>query len=175
MPAAYVNAILTNWYSSPRVFTEVSTLYGPQMTEALAGGIVYEYTQGENNYGLVTVNADGSVNLMADFDTLQGQFAKLSSIAAPTAQNRSIVPPTCSPVLISSDGFVNNFTIPTIPVGTQDLIDNGVSAGSKGQIIPITSTQVSQIVVGTNGQPIQGLEITLVASSTPTSQVCTIF
>jgi 1,3-beta-glucanosyltransferase GAS3 len=56
-----------------RPFNEVQALYGTQMT-ALSGGLVYEYSQEESDYGLVVLNANGSVSLRADYDNLQSQY-----------------------------------------------------------------------------------------------------
>ncbi|TPX48189.1 hypothetical protein SeLEV6574_g02175 [Synchytrium endobioticum] len=39
----------------PRAFTEVSAIYGPEMARVFSGGIVYEFSEEHNNYGLVNV------------------------------------------------------------------------------------------------------------------------
>ena len=49
---------------APRVFTEVPTIYGSQMTGVMSGGIVYEYAQESNNFGLVQINDDGTAQLL---------------------------------------------------------------------------------------------------------------
>jgi len=145
----------------PRVFTEVPVLYRPLMTPVLSGGMVYEYAQEVSNYGLVTINSDGSAQLIPDFDTLQSQFAKLNVTALQglAAQNTSVVPPKCASSLITSSTFSNNFTIPAVPPGAQDLIDNGISNPPSGKIVSVTSTKVTQTVEQANGTVIQGLAI----------------
>jgi hypothetical protein len=89
---------------SPRVFTEIGTIYGPQMDQVFSGGIVYEYTQEENNYGLVDMKEDGSATLMSDFLTLKEQYSKLDFKALqgqkPPADTGSNTPPKCSSSLI---------------------------------------------------------------------------
>src|SRR5215471_21294556 len=47
----------------PRIFTEVQALYGPNMTNVMCGGLVYEYSQEVNNYGLVILNDNNTVSL----------------------------------------------------------------------------------------------------------------
>ena len=64
----------------PRPFNEVRALYGTQMT-SLSGGLVYEYSQEESDYGLVVVNANGSITLRADYDNLQVCFSLRPSFA----------------------------------------------------------------------------------------------
>lgn len=146
----------------PRVFTEVPVLYGPLVTPVLSGGLVYEYTQETSNYGLVTLNSDGTADLLGDYDTLQKQFNTLNGTAlqSMTAANTTNSPPNCTASLITNDGFNNNFTIPAVPPGVQDLIDNGIDNAPVGKIIPVTATKVTQQVKQSNGDVIQGLAIT---------------
>ncbi|KAI8339217.1 Glucanosyltransferase-domain-containing protein [Chlamydoabsidia padenii] len=54
----------------PRPFDEVDAIYGPQMTPVWSGGVAYEWTQEENDYGLVKI-VDGQVQPMKDYDNLQ--------------------------------------------------------------------------------------------------------
>ncbi|CAG8511088.1 1093_t:CDS:2 [Ambispora leptoticha] len=63
---------------SPRPFTEVATLYGPQMTSIWSGGIVYEWTEEANNYGLVKVNDNSSITPLQDFYNLKQQLANIN-------------------------------------------------------------------------------------------------
>lgn len=76
----------------PRPFTEVAALFSEPMTSVWSGGIVYQYFQETNNYGLVNVQ-DNSVTPRQDFDNLSSQIAKIS----PTSTAYSAVPTTASP------------------------------------------------------------------------------
>jgi hypothetical protein len=59
---------------TPRMFQEIDSLYSRQMTSVFSGGLVYEYAQGNNKYGLVKIAPDGSAHMLADFDTLQRKY-----------------------------------------------------------------------------------------------------
>lgn len=159
--ASALNCKMLITSSSPRVFTEVPVLYGPQMTGVLDGGMVYEYSQEKSNYGLVTINSDGSANVLADYDVLQAQFRTLNITALqnlPTG-NSSAKPPACSSSLIKSQGFATNFTQITVP-GVADLIKNGISPKPVGKLVSIPSTTVKQQVKDSKGVVISGLAIT---------------
>jgi len=151
---------------APRVFTEVPVLYSPLMTNVLSGGMVYEYSQETSDYGLVTINSDGSVQLRSDYDTLQKQFNTLNITALQglPAQNTTVPPLNCSASLITSSTFSNNFTIPAVPPGAQDLIDNGISPAPSGKLVSVTATKVTQTVSDSSGAVITGLAITTLAS-----------
>jgi hypothetical protein len=144
----------------PRVFTEVQALYGPQMT-ALSGGLVYEFTQEEQDYGLVVVNSNGSVSLRTDYDNLQSQYNKLDKtlIESTNPSSTDIKPPACAPNLITAQQFSKNFTIPAVCPGCQSLIDNGISNPLNGKLVDVSATTPKQQVYGSNGALVQGLQL----------------
>lgn len=58
-----------------RDFSEVPVLYGPQMSRVFSGGIVYEFYEEENDYGLVSVNGDSpNVSKLKDFAAFSSQI-----------------------------------------------------------------------------------------------------
>lgn len=144
----------------PRVFTEVGTLYGPQMT-SLSGGLVYEYSQEEQDYGLAVINENGTVSLKTDFDNLQKEYNKLDRDLLQTANPSStnIKPPKCDKSLISAEQFSRNFSIPAVCPGCQDLIDNGIENPKNGKLVDVTTTKPKWEVYGSNGQAVTGLEL----------------
>ncbi|CAO3644654.1 unnamed protein product [Cunninghamella blakesleeana] len=54
----------------PRPFSEVETLYGSQMTSVWSGGVAYEWSQENNEYGLVKVTGT-TVEPLQDYTNLQ--------------------------------------------------------------------------------------------------------
>ncbi|KAI9842101.1 MAG: hypothetical protein M1837_007462 [Sclerophora amabilis] len=147
--------------SPPRRFDEVQAVYGPRMTPVLSGGLIYEYSQEPSNYGLVTINEDGSVRLRGDYDNLQRQYNKLNItlLESSNATATALKPPKCDASLITSEEFSADFNIPKIPRGGRQLIDNGVSKPNIGKLVPVTKTEVSQKVQGSNGKTISELAI----------------
>lgn len=65
-----------NEVASSRPFTEVAAIYSTLMSSVFSGGLVYEYSQESNNYGLVEIDGD-NVTTMTDFDNLKAQFEKV--------------------------------------------------------------------------------------------------
>lgn len=147
---------------APRIFTEVPVIYGPLVTPVLSGGLVYEYSEEISNFGLVTINSDGSAQLRPDYDALQQQLNTINGTALQSvkAQNTTNAAPNCTSSLITSSSFTNNFTLPAVPPGVQSLIDNGISPKPVGKIVSVTNTKVTQTVEQSNGKIISGLAIT---------------
>lgn len=144
----------------PRIFTEVEALYGEQMT-VLSGGLVYEYSQEEADYGLVVINENGTLSLREDFENLQGQFNKLDlSLIQSTNSSNNVQAPECNTDLITAEEFSTNFTIPAVCPGCADIIKNGIDNPKNGKLVDVTDTKPKQAVYGTNGAEIQGLELT---------------
>ncbi|MCJ1355796.1 MAG: hypothetical protein MMC33_005788 [Icmadophila ericetorum] len=152
----------------PRVFSEVQALYSPLMTGVLSGGLVYEYSQEVSNFGLVIINGNGTVTLRVDYDNLQAQYNTLNVKTLESSQalsnETSKTPTTCSPSLIKNPSFYNNFTLPDVPPGGQDLIDNGIQNPNNGKIVTVTTTAVPMAVYAVDGSVISGLAITPLAN-----------
>ncbi|KAI1389050.1 glycoside hydrolase family 72 protein [Hypoxylon trugodes] len=146
---------------SPRVFTEIGTIYGSQMAGVFSGGVVYEWAQEDNNYGLATCNDDGTVELLSDYKTLQDQYKKVdfTKVQSVKAANSKVTAPTCKSSLIKEKGFANDFDIPAVPSGAQSLIDDGVSPAPSGKIVDISDYTVNHQVKDASGNVIQGLAV----------------
>ncbi|KAF2104840.1 putative 1,3-beta-glucanosyltransferase, partial [Rhizodiscina lignyota] len=97
---------------SPRNFTEVSAIYGNEMTKVFSGGIVYQYYQDEADFGLVSIEGD-SVSTSADFSNLSKQLAK----ATPSSTAISAYSPSNSPQSCPATGtsWSASPTLPPIP------------------------------------------------------------
>lgn len=135
------------------------------MLPVLSGAIVYEYTEEPNNFGLVNISSDGSIQLRPDYDAFQGQLNKLNLTALEHTKplNTTNQPPVCASNLISTVGFPKNWTIPEQTVGIPELIAAGIKNPNNGKIVPVTNLKVAQIVKGSNGQIISGLALTVLA------------
>ncbi|OOF94054.1 carbohydrate-binding module family 43 protein [Aspergillus carbonarius ITEM 5010] len=73
----------------PRSFSNVPVMYGSEMDDWLSGGIVYEYFQDANEYGLVTIS-DGSVSTLTGFSS----YSKEINSVSPTGTNSASYTPT---------------------------------------------------------------------------------
>ncbi|KAI1337671.1 beta-glucanosyltransferase gel2 [Xylariaceae sp. FL0016] len=151
---------------SPRVFTEIGTIYGDKMTGTFSGGVVYEYAQEDNNYGLAECNDDGSVKLLSDYRTLQTQYSNVNfeSVQSQKPSGKSVTIKKCAKGLISDDGFNNNFTLPDVPPGVQDMIDNGINKMLNGKIVDISDWSVSQTVEDVDGTKLTNLKVTALSN-----------
>src|SRR5579859_4011999 len=120
-------------------------MYSTQMTGVFSGGLAYEFTQEPNDYGLVTINGT-TAHLLNDFVALQGQFAKVTSVTAGTAQ--AVTRPTTCPAANSYAHLNGTNVLPDTPAA--DLIKNGIPSNlySPGKLIrprhgaPITPSSI---------------------------------
>eukprot|EP01117_Protostelium_nocturnum_P004287 TRINITY_DN1567_c0_g1_i1.p1 TRINITY_DN1567_c0_g1~~TRINITY_DN1567_c0_g1_i1.p1 ORF type:complete len:541 (+),score=156.23 TRINITY_DN1567_c0_g1_i1:137-1759(+) len=59
-----------------RPFTEIGSIFGPDMENVFSGGVAYEYAVSSRKYGLVAVNDDNTVTELQDFTNLMNELAK---------------------------------------------------------------------------------------------------
>ncbi|KAH7156935.1 Glucanosyltransferase-domain-containing protein [Dactylonectria macrodidyma] len=145
----------------PRYWNETQAMYGDEMTPVFSGGVVYEYTEEDNNYGLVQIKGD-TLQILGDFNRLKNQFAKIDweEVQSQTASDDTPKAPTCKTSLIKEDGFDANFTLPAVPPnGTQKLITNGLSPKPKGKIVDISDWDVTLTVKDADGNEMTGLKV----------------
>lgn len=147
---------------TPRPFSEIGTIYGDEMTGVFSGGMVYEYTMEDNNYGIVKLDSDGNAQLLKDYDTLATQYARVDWDALNDQKpGDSPKPPTCDEDLITTKGFDKNFTIPAMPAdNSEDILEEGVSPAPKGKIVDVEGDlAVKQKVTDTEDNDVAGLAV----------------
>lgn len=181
--ADFANATLPVFFSefgcnvpSPRTFSEIPVTYSGNLT-GFSGGLVYQYTEDTNNFGLVTINSDGSVTILQDYVNLQSQYATLdlTTLQTKNATAASLTLPVCDASLITGTiGFSTNFTLPDQPAGVSSLIKNGAPGASTGSIVSVTSTAIAVVVTPLSGAATSTLSITAASSAnTPASTTAT--
>jgi hypothetical protein len=88
----------------------------------------------------------------------------MAEIQAANPSSTSIKPPSCDADLITSGIFDQNFTIPAICPGCDDLIKNGIDNPRKGKLVDVTDTKAPKAVYGSSGLEVQGLELRLLSN-----------
>lgn len=155
----------------PRQFQEVTGIYGSEMIGQFSGGLMYEFTQEANDYGLV--KEDGtSVSLLADFNALQSQYSKITNL--PTTIPGSSTPhPVCPPQ--SGYQYLNgSLTLPSLPE-IQKVIKDGVTATVGKLSKADLSKQASGQIKDATGAVIANKQIKAASSSGSVGNLKTLF
>lgn len=115
---------------TPRTFQEIEALYSTQMTPVFSGGLVYEYSQGPNNYGLVEIGAKGEAFMRDDFENLRDRMGSMTwppELTEPSPSQSNI---ECS------EQYENLFVRPEIPSSVaSDYILSGVQNATMGHFV----------------------------------------
>lgn len=148
----------------PRIFTEVGALYGEKMTEVFGGGLIYEYSQEKNNYGLAKIGKDYRVDLIVDYENLVKQYNKLDMdmLQSLNATSAAVDPPKCDKKLIKHKDFYNVFKLPKVPPGVRKMIEEGVPGAHEGKLVEVTETKVKTAVYTNDGKRLTGLELKVI-------------
>lgn len=145
---------------TPRTFTNVPVLYGSEMTE-LSGGLVYEFTQESDDYGLVSINSSTEVTLLQDYNYLKSEFAKIDMTVITSANKTQEAAATtsCAASLITESTFLADWDLPTRPSGGDDLVTSGVTSASTGALTSVTATTMPATVYNYTGATVTGLSL----------------
>lgn len=100
---------------TPRPFTEVEAIYSTKMTSVFSGGLVYEYSEEESNYGLVEISSDNkTVTTTDDFDNLKSEFEKTKNPSGDGGYQSDLDHSNCP---VKSSMWNATDTIPDTPKG----------------------------------------------------------
>jgi len=112
--------------TNTRTFQEVSALYNTEMTNVFSGGLVYEYSEEGNGFGLVTIS--GSTVTTGDgFGYLQTAFANATNPTGNGGASSTSSATTCPPSQAGWD--VANDDLPAIPSAAADYMSTGAGPG----------------------------------------------
>jgi hypothetical protein len=109
-----------------RTFQEVSALYNTEMTGVFSGGLVYEYSEEGNGYGLVTIDGN-TVTPNADFTYLQSAYAAQTNPSGNGGASSTSAASTCPTE--SAEWDVANDDLPAIPAAAEKFMSAGAGTG----------------------------------------------
>lgn len=150
---------------APRPFNEIAAMYGrDDMVKTFAGGIVFEYTQESNKFGLVKMSnakdtESSDVELMKDFDNLRKQYDGVdwNKIKNTKADSINVVPPPkCSAdMILGKPNFASDFSaIPSLPSQAQGFMDDGVRLDNKGKLLDSMDYKFNQKIMSSGGNEV---------------------
>ena len=109
-----------------RTFEEVSALYNSEMTGVFSGGLVYEYSEEGNGYGLVTIDGD-NVTPSANFTYLQSAYSAQANPTGNGGASSTSAATTCPTE--SADWDVSSDALPAIPAAAEKFMSTGAGTG----------------------------------------------
>ncbi|KAG0673720.1 1,3-beta-glucanosyltransferase [Kluyveromyces marxianus] len=108
-----------------RPFTEVTAIYSNLMSSVFSGGLVYEYSQEDNKYGLVQIDGD-SVTELQDYKNLKAEFQKVQNPEGDGGYSESNKYSDCP--AYEKGIWESNSTLPSMPDAASAYFKSG--AGS---------------------------------------------
>jgi len=112
--------------ASNRTFEEVSALYNTEMTGVFSGGLVYEYSEEGNGYGLVTIDGD-TVTPSSEFTALESAFAAQANPTDNGGASSTSAASTCPTE--SAEWDVASDALPAIPAAAEKFMSSGAGTG----------------------------------------------
>lgn len=107
-----------------RPFSEIEAIYSDAMSSVFSGGLVYEYSNETNNYGLVQISNDGaSVTKLDDYNNLKNQYSSVSNPQGDGGYSKDKEISKC-PSYVKDTWEANN-TLPDMPVAASSYFTDG--------------------------------------------------
>lgn len=127
----------------PRVWEEVGALYSEDMTGVFSGGLVYEFTEEDNEYGIVKLDDDNTANIMSEYDSLVTAFAAAPSEPKIPSSSTNPKRPVKCPAASSFENINGNLTLP-FTLG-EKYIESGVSKKTfvKGKFLGLSDVTMT--------------------------------
>jgi 1,3-beta-glucanosyltransferase GAS5 len=113
--------------TNTRKWEEVSALYNTEMTSVYSGGLVYEYSEEGNNYGLGTINGN-TYTENQDFQALMQAFQKTSNPPGDGGYNSTGGASGC-PSYEAQTWLVKDDALPAIPGPAKNYFTQGAGTG----------------------------------------------
>jgi len=113
--------------TNTRKWEEVSALYNTEMTSVYSGGLVYEYSEEGNKYGLGTINSN-SYSENQDFQALMQAFQKTSNPPGDGGYNSTGGASGC-PSYEGQNWLVKDDSLPAIPAPAKKYFTQGAGTG----------------------------------------------
>lgn len=149
--------------TNERKFQEVGALYSEKMTPVYSGGLVYEFTEASNHYGLVKVK-NGNDSTLPDFTNLKNAFEKTKNPSGDGGYNKTGGANGC-PSKSKDFDVDGNAKLPALPQNAEALMEKGPAKapGLKGQ-----GSQAAGPDAGSNLKAGSGPSVTGSSSSSST-------
>lgn len=127
---------------SPRSFEEVESLHSKDMVNTFSGGLVYEFTQEANKYGLVEIDTNGDAHLLSDFKALQKRYTAIESKEFQTVRENAISLMAMAPQPVCESSYENLDITSTVPKNlAQELIRKRVE-NKRGKYIKLSQSDM---------------------------------
>lgn len=111
----------------PRLFNELSAMMSSQMSGVYSGGLMYEYSVEENEYGVVNIANDGSIDRIGEFEAFK---QALEDNPAPSGLGGAATTTSSRPCPPKGPMWnVNPSMIPVMPSEAQVYMDDGAGEG----------------------------------------------
>ena len=111
-----------------RKFQEVHALYSEKMTPVYSGGLVYEWSQADNNFGLVKIEGNHD-KLLPDYHALMKAYQETPNPKGDGGYNKTGGASTCPEKQLPAWNVDASAPLPKLPKGAEKYMQHGAGKG----------------------------------------------